>query len=503
MNKGKNKGNTELILSTAILLFVCGGIGLGMYSYFSGDSYQLPHRLKKAEAAMEKQEYDKAFEWYEKALDLDNSMEEVYLQCAEILEKQGKQTEAVSMLQNGARALEKNPEQLVTIQERMKELYTEQLEQLVMENEYIDAKDMLAGARRDCGEQPEWKSFETDLLLGEADKIKDIKEKQNYLLAGYDKINDSRILAALDGVYLEIANGQIGSGMVDEAAKTLEEGFVLTKGEKLEARIKELNARVRRTSSRERNSAGLVTETSFSEDGKVLKKTEQDGRGNTKWVETYAYNEQGNLYQKQTLTYNEKNEVERFRMDLSMYNEFGKRIARYSYSDSDLQQLVEYHVYTYNEQKQPVEDIRYNGQGEAQERITYSYDENGRTLKKAREHFLKAQSEETLYVYDFSGNKIKEMYTYKDGGATRSGEITYTYNEQNQLEEKREGDITTYYEYNENKDILLETELDSQGKQLSETCYTYNAFKDLISKSHTGKDITETTFYEYHYQWTN
>ena len=111
-----------VLVTFCVALGLLGGAGVGWFFY--GDTLLSQMNMKKAEECFAADEMEDALEYYEKALERDETLTDAYLKINEIYVKDGKYEDAIAILTNGMDTIEAVGDYVI-LQQALKSTYEE------------------------------------------------------------------------------------------------------------------------------------------------------------------------------------------------------------------------------------------------------------------------------------------------------------------------------------------------------------------------------------------
>lgn len=192
-----------VIIAAVALIFMLAGAGATLY--ITSDGYQFNKNLQLAEEHLQAEEYEEALLYYDKVLELDPSLYDIYLKTAEIYQMNGDLEKAEEQLLKGMAAVEE--EQKTSLLTRLTDIHLEEVSALLENKDYKQAAFAL---------QEYW-------------------EKEGDV--------DGRLLQKLVEIYREKSEELIEQGDYEQAVEVLEEGQAMVwdpENDKLSSREKQI-----------------------------------------------------------------------------------------------------------------------------------------------------------------------------------------------------------------------------------------------------------------------
>ncbi len=502
---GKKKWVLVVIAAVALVLVLAG---VGVVLYITSDGYQFNKNLQLAEEHLQAEEYEEALIYYDKVLELEPSLCDIYLITAEIHQMNGDLEKAEEQLQKGMEAVEED--QKTSLLTRLTDIHLEEVNALLENKGYEQAAFAL---------QEYW-------------------EKEGDV--------DGRLLQKLVEIYREKSDELIEQGDYEQAVEVLEEGQAMvwdTENDKLSSREKQILENI-----------AIVKEEICGRDGSVMAEIsyEYDNNGKLKRVEEllnsedgvfdsdsnliggYAYDfEEGNVMVSEvgddkyswketwySVEYWEDEEPKSVKEEIYDIDESSKGfmyslgLNKYVYKpnvrkiiDSSWGFDVEFEfnrdgtlseqtylsdgarvefVYQYNEAGAPVEYICQTSDGEILEWNEYEYDKNGNLIEVVKYFDDKSLYKYYQYEYDEAGNPIKAIFyeAAEDGFYLWGGNYKY-----DEAGEQIQG-YQIVFEEDEQNMVKYDSEEDRLVEKGEELIWekSYDTFGNLISHEVYGRD---------------
>lgn len=152
--------------------------------------------------------------------------------------------------------------------------------------------------------------------------------------------------------------------------------------------------------------------------------------------------------------------------------------------------------YTYDEKSNLIQSIEYDEDGNEKVIITHEYNENNFVIKRVKDEIIEKDKRVYVYEYDENGNKAKDLiYDFSDILISKT---YYNYNENKQLLEKEEEDLDRYLKTVNTftEDQLVKSEiLDKEGNLVTWTEFEYDENGLVTSQKYYTQDETDNTEY--------
>ena len=159
---------------------------------------------------------------------------------------------------------------------------------------------------------------------------------------------------------------------------------------------------------------------SYSDSGKLAQKENISSDGKSNVIESYQYDESGNI-QKKTVSEFENGNIkvstvydadnQKIRYSLSSYNENDKIAKIESYDKND--KLEEYYTYDYNDKNQTVRYSVYDADSKIKKYTTFEYNEDG--ALSGEKFYNKDDVLEQYYVFTYYESGQMKSSSYYDG----------------------------------------------------------------------------------------
>ena len=477
------KGSKAGVIIVLILLVLAAGGAAGWY--LTSPGFVSAQKMKKAAAMLEQEEYKDALKYYSEALEKDDTLVEAYLRSADIYVIQEKQENAIKLLQKGEKKLKENPEAKAQLQAKIKEVYFSQIDSLIAQKQYDQAKEIAdqavealsadreAAAKRvsiyaaevdaliagkdyafafdlidrtcealgqDCG----LSDMRADIYLAMAqDRLdeEDTDEAISLLEEGYDITSNKALLEKEAGIYRSLAEAAFAAGDLNEAAELFGQGADATGDKTLLDRISEIASHVTWDTRYVYNDRGDLTEAvTYDDQDREISSIAYDNSGRVTGATTYEYNDKGMLYKTTNAYYSYGwSGSQSFYTTLYMYTEDGKELGKYYYNTEALDAPSSYEEFVYDQQGNLIVHWFYEGNGESNFRIEMVYDDSHNLLE---EHHINngELSYKMVYSYDSSNNMTSEAVFDRDGN--RENYTTYAYDSNGNRTEQ-----CYYYDY--------------------------------------------------------
>lgn len=218
-------------------------------------------------------------------------------------------------------------------------------------------------------------------------------------------------------------------------------------------------------------------------------------------VEEANYNEEKELTEKTTYTYNEKNKlIKKSKNGMSSWS------IDYYYNQNNLlekevtenfDQNTKFKIgYKYDNKGNLIEILEFDNNDSIVYKTINKYDKNSNLIDKIRINEIGGEIK-TTYKYDSSGNKIMSI-----GGVIHK----YTYNKDKKLikdasyRKNGKADGTTLYKYDKNSLVTEKIILDEKLKEIYKTTYNYNINGNLFQLiQYDGKEIQNISEFQYEF----
>lgn len=506
--EGKKESGRKKWVLTAVLaivfIFVIAGAGVALY--ITSDGYQFNKNLQLAEEHLQAEEYEEALLYYDKVLEFDPSLCDVYLKTAEIYQMNRDIEKAEEQLMKGMDAV--GEEQRALLSDRLTDIHLEKVSALLENRNYEQAVSAL---------QEYWEKE------GDA---------------------DGRLLQKLVEIYRKKSDEFIEQGEYEQAVEVLTEGQAAVwnpENDELSAREKQIrenialvkeeicgndgavkaeisyeydnNGKLKRVEELLNSEEGVFDSTSNLiggyvyefEDGKVMVYEAGD---DTPWKERwysveYWKEEEVKSVKKEIYDIDEKSKGFRYSMGLNKYVyepnvkkiiasvwgsgeeiEFNRdgTLSKQTYlSDGTGHE----YVYQYNEAGAPIEFICQSSDGTILEWNEYEYDEKGNLVEAMKYFDDKSLYKYYQYEYDEAGNPVKAIfyettadgvylwganYKYDETGKQIQGyRIVFDIDEQNMVRYDSENRLVE-----KGEELLWEKSYDALGNLISHEVYDYD-----------------------------
>lgn len=253
---------------------------------------------------------------------------------------------------------------------------------------------------------------------------------------------------------------------------------------------------------------------SYDENGKVLKEVHYTPDGNVESVVENEFDAEGRvvassqfdeneeLCQKNTFTYQDGRVVKKgcFYGEGSpeyvtrFIIENGLVVREDSYDEDEFDYTEKTHEY--DENGREVKTVEFNEEGEILYRNTYEYDADGRVSKRFLEEPMEHDSRTFVYGYDEAGHKTKElMYNYDEKLLARA---YFTYNEDGNVTDMEEENLDvfrrTHYTY-EGKNCVKIEQFDKEDDLMAWAEYVYDDQDEVVQIKNFIHDEVEPEKY--------
>ncbi len=518
--KPRRKGRKKWIALAAVAAVAVVAV-ICCLLYFTGDAYKCKKAMKLADDCMKEKEYSDALEYYEEALDLDETQWEAYLGSAECYLEQEKYNDALKLLKKGIKeAKGENDEDaaeafLKDAAVKQEEAYVLGVDILVENADYSGAYSLLdEGIEETDSDVLEKKRSE--VYSAEAEHY---MEQSDYgsalavLTEGYEATQDNALLEEKSQVYLTLARENMAQGAYDLALAILAEGYEATQDNALLEEkgqvylawsdaylqsdvltaVQILESGIEATGSEELAARKEYVEANVS----VAKVTKYDFSGNLMEVEEYSPEglllqdtlyDSGYLNWRWEYTYDEAgNELSGTKYDSDgdvagwyeyTYGGNGKVQSKAFYCTDDwIGRTYVIEEYTYDEAGRERSYAYYDSKSLLGEQI---YDEYGKIVKDYWSDGMGLESDsEITYEYDDAGHLLKgTWYDTVSDSVWRIEE--YTCDESGHvLRVTRDGVLYEEYTYDASGNVLSATKYGDYGNDSWER--TYDSFGNVVS----------------------
>lgn len=430
--------------------------GLCCFLYFTGDAYQCKQAMKHAAACLEEKEYRDALEYYEEALDLDETHWEAYLGSAECYLAQGNYEDALKLLKKGTKRAKDDKDEdaaeafLKEASEKQEEAYVLGVDTLVKKADYSGAYSFLDEGIKETGSSALKKKL-SEVYSAEAEQYlerSDYEEALAVLAEGYEATQDTSLLEKKSQVYLELARENMAQGAYESALAVLAEGYEATR----DTALAEEKGQVYLAWSDAYLQSDVLEAIRILENGieatgsEELAAREEYVKANVRATKAWRYDSEGRL------------------LVVEEYSPEGVLLLQDIYDGYNEHLLCEN---TYDEAGNELSGTEYNSYGAVSAWFEYTYGGNGKVQSKA------------LYRTDRNGNSyIAEECTYDEAGQERSDayyDVDWDGNTYLWLEEIYDEygkTLKTYYNNREfESGIEITYEYDGSGHLLKSTWY--------------------------------
>lgn len=481
--KEKKAGSRGAVIALVVILLLVVGAGAGAAIYFTSDGYNIKKNLKQARQCFEEQEYEDALGYYDDALDLDDTLVDVYLESADIyvlqdeyenaiellikgrkrtgeLEGaepllsdklaevyqaaadhyagQGNYSQAYALLKEGIEELggpirEGNQEELcraAVLTARLEELYLSEAEKYLAEDNYYMARDVLKTGASAAGSHTLFERL-VETYSSEAEQYLEQKSYYDALWTlddGALATGDDSLTARKTEVYVRWADDDLSQGYYRDALWVLDEGLEATGDASLEERRAVVYAQWAESCRRDGDytgAFGLLDEGLEATGDASLAEQKTYLQEHLELIKVTAYSGYRIQFE---LEFDEAgNLIRSFSYSHGSegeeleYDAFGKLAVRKAYSDGVLSYII-----TYDEKETPRDQTWYDRYGEVidYETATAEYDEAGKVIWLTWSGEADNKTEQVEYLYDEAGNLTGTRRYAHDG--TLLSESGYT-----------------------------------------------------------------------------
>ena len=412
--------------------------GICCLLYFTGDAYKCKKAMKLADDCLKEKEYSDALEYYDEALDLDETQWEAYLGSAECYLEQEKYNDALKLLKKGIKEAKGEKDEdvaeafLKDVAVKQEEAYVLGVDTLVEKADYSGAYSLLNEGIEETGsdvlekKRSEVYSAEAEHYLEQSDYDSALA----VLAQGYEVTQDTVLAEERSQVYLALARENMAQGAYDSALVVLTEGYEATQDNAL---LKE-KSQVYLTLARENMAQGaydlalaiLAEGYEATQDNALL---EEKGQVYLAWSDAYLQSDVLTAVQilESGIEATGSEELAA-RKEYVEANVSVAKVTRYDFS-GNLMEVEEYSPeglllqdtlydsgylnlrweYTYDEAGNELSGTQYDSDGDVAGWYEYTYGGNGKVQSKA------------FYCTDWIGRTyVFEEYTYDEAGRERS-----------------------------------------------------------------------------------
>ncbi len=544
VKKEKKGSKGPLIFLIILFILILGAGGVAIW-YFTGDDFNSRKNMKLAEECFAEGEMEDALEYYEEALERDETLTDAYTKIADIYLAEGKYEDAIEILADGLEAVAEEDTQ--TILSALDAAYNKGVDQYKKDNNFDAAFALLEMAKENFGES-KYTSEKTTLYIaksdakvaendfygalsvlneGEADtgspsfnsqKVLVYNNMANFYInigeyssviyvlhEGYADTNDASLLTRTADVYMAYAKSELDNDNYGTAIDLLYEGYGVTSDESLKDEVVNvyLVAAEDYLARGDFEGAYVALGSGVSDtDSEILKARREEILANIYIISEQVYVDDILEY---SMVYNEDGVI----VEEKWYDEYANAtdIITYDSKGRNLSELYveenEHYEYVYeNDLLVLVKVTDLNGNPLREK--SYEYDENGNMTS-----FLLVDLEngKTIdvgeYVYDEKGRLLYESETYDAGAYAYSNE--YAYDDADNLvlyKSTYNGEVMYWeeYEYNELKQRITTISYDPKGKIISVSSYAYKGIGKLVDELVVTDDqgnVTSSNSYQY------
>ncbi len=547
VKKEKNKKSGGKVAAVIITLVVLLGGGAAAGWYFYGDTLLSQFNMKKAEECFAASEFEDALDYYEKALESDDTLVDAYLKMKDIYLKDGKYEDAIAILAKGLEAVETDEDKSV-LQNALETTYKAGALQYTKDNDFDAAFALLEDAKDNLS-QALYMSEKTTLYMSKAS----VKAAEGDFYSAFAIIEEGKADTAdpsFDAqkiaIYLQSADFYLGNDEHDFVISMLDEGYHATGDEALLLKMKDVYKEYAQRGLEKENYTHALSLLYEAYD-KTGDETLLDDIANVYLANAENFMEDGDFEEALTVLDSGisdldaqvlKEKKEEILENVYVYakkvylDDIISTMSTHTKDGSDLS------IYYYDETGQISSYIAYDGEGNIveegypiyEEYVEYIYDDEGllRTITTYDDEGNFCS--EFAYEYDENGNKISFVnygatdpsvistgeYAYDDQGRMISEHIVlihsdeeysneYAYNDDDFLilvKEIYNGEVETWegYEYNENGMKSANLTYDANGELLSKSTFAYDQTTNNILQNIIYDAAGNMTYYsEYTY----
>lgn len=242
---GKKAGNKGAVIVLVVILLLVIGAGAGAAIYFTGDGYNIKKNLKLARQCFEEEEYSDALDYYDRVLDLDDTLVDAYLKSADIYMLQNEYERALELLIRGRKRTREDEEADPLLVDKLTEVYQAAAGYYEGTGDYGKAYAMLREGI-EVTEKPALTAALEELYRSEADKY--LAEENFYmardvLKAGAEETGSAALSEMLAETYGREAEEYLEQKSYYDALWVLNEGLEATGDDSLAESKTELYAR--------------------------------------------------------------------------------------------------------------------------------------------------------------------------------------------------------------------------------------------------------------------
>ena len=147
----KKAGNKGPIIVLVVILLLVIGAGAGAAIYFTSAGYNINKNMKQAQQCFEEQEYEDALDYYDKALDLDDTLVDAYLKSADIYVLQDEYESAIDLLAKGRKRTGELEEAETLLCDKLAEVYQAAADYYAGQGDYNQAYALLKEGIEELG----------------------------------------------------------------------------------------------------------------------------------------------------------------------------------------------------------------------------------------------------------------------------------------------------------------------------------------------------------------
>lgn len=195
----KKAGNKGPIIVLVVILLLVIGAGAGAAIYFTSAGYNINKNLKQAQQCFEEQEYEDALDYYDKALDLDDTLVDAYLKSADIYVLQNEYESAIDLLAKGRKRTGELEEAETLLRDKLAEVYQAAADYYAGQGDYNQAYALLKEGIEELG-----------------GSVQEAGQDELYLMA--------ELTAKLEKLYLSEAEKYLADGNYNMARDVLKTG---------------------------------------------------------------------------------------------------------------------------------------------------------------------------------------------------------------------------------------------------------------------------------------
>lgn len=465
--KGKKSAGKVVGIIIAIVALLGGGAGVGWYFY--GDTLLSQMNMKKAEECFAASEFEDAFDYYEKALEHDETLTDAYLKIKEIYVKEGKYEDAIAILADGLEAIESDEDKKV-LQSALETTCKDGILQYTKDSDFDAAFALLEDAKDELSESM-YMSEKTTLYMSKANMKAaegDFYSAFAIIEEGKADTKDPSFDAQKILIYEQSADFYLENEEYDFVLSMLDEGYHATGAEALLLKMKDVYKEYAQRGLEKENYSHALSLLYEAYD-KTGDEALLDDIANVYLVNAEKIMEDGDFEDALTVLDSGISDI-----DAEVLKDKKEAILEkvYIYAESISLNDTSCSVVTYAQDGSVLTNYQFNENGEIASYI--AYDVNGNILEEG--YLLENQYSE--YVYDGEGT-LRTVATY-DGEENLLSEISYEYDE------------------NGNKTSFINISV-AEGQPISTGEYVYDEKGYLLSEKIVLVQENSEYLYEYAY----